>query len=277
MPDIRWYELGDGAGMPWIQFGPDAGTPVLIVPGLTDGLGPVSEPSVAARIQPPPRAWDQLRVIVVSHRHPIPRRTTTRALAADLADFCDGVLGAAPELIAAHSMGAMITMLLAFERPDLARRLVLSAPVATPDEAFVAHIRGWADLVIAGDWVGFAREACETAYTGAERDQQLAAIDVVGPPAATHLADRHLALTDVALGHDATDVLPNVDAPTLVMGGSDDPVVSPAAVQRVAELLPNAELQWFPGLAHGFPEQGRSAYQQALRTFLAGTPVAARS
>ncbi|MDX1509801.1 MAG: alpha/beta fold hydrolase [Nitriliruptorales bacterium] len=262
--------------MPWIEFGPSDGVPVVIVPGLTDGLGPVSEPAIAAAIPAPPAAWADVRVVVVSHRHPIGDDVTTRSLGRDLAAFVETVLGRPAELVAAHSMGTMIATHLAVDRPDAVRRLVLSAPVAVPDVHLAGHVRRWATLVAEGDWKGFAVAACTAAYTGRERERQLAAIEVVGPPAATHLADRHLALSAVALAHDATTVLPTVDQPTLLLGGTADPVVTPTAVARVADLVPHAEIGWFEGLAHGFPEQDRAGYQSALREFLVDTPVAAR-
>jgi pimeloyl-ACP methyl ester carboxylesterase len=276
VPDISWFTLDDGARMPWIEFGPADGTPVIIVPGLTDGLGPVSEPAVAGAIHPPPAEWSQVRVLVVSHRHPMDG-VTTASLAADLAAFCDGALDQPPALIAAHSMGAMVAMHLAVKRPELAPRLVLSAPAAAPDDELARHLEHWAELVTVGNWEAFARAACETAYTGQELERRLAAIDVFGPPPGTHLAERHLALTKAALDHDAMGLLEEVLQPTLLLGGTDDPVVTPDAVRRVHELMPNTEIAWFWGMAHGFPEQDRGAYLSALRSFLADTPVEART
>lgn len=277
MPEVAWFTLDDGARMPWIEFGPTDSTPVIIVPGLTDGLGPVSEPAIAGAIHPPPAEWSQVRVLVVSHRHPLEPGVTTASLADDLASFCDGVLDRPPALIAAHSMGTMVAMHLAVARPELAPRLVLSAPAAAPDEALVTHLEHWADLVARADWEGFARAACETSYTGQELERRLAAVDVFGPPPGTHLAGRHLALTEAALRHDATGLLEQVAQPTLLLAGTDDPIVTPNAVQRVAELMPDAETAWFWGMAHGFPEQDRAAYLSALRSFLADTPVEART
>ena len=198
-------------------------------------------------------------------------------LGRDLASFIGAVLDRPAELVAAHSMGTMIATHLAVDRPDAVRRLVLSAPVAVPDEALATQLQAWAQLVASRDWEGFARAACTAAYRGHERERQLAAIEVVGPPAGTHLADRHLALTGAALAHDATAILPGLTQPTLLLGGTADPVVTPASVERVAALLAHADVRWFDGLAHGFPEQDRAGYQSALREFLVDTPVAARS
>lgn len=49
---------------------------------------------------------------------------------------------------------------------------------------------------------------------------------------------------------DSADVLKAVDVPTLVVHGEQDEVVSPAAAEYSAALIPGAELSWYPDTAH---------------------------
>ncbi len=49
---------------------------------------------------------------------------------------------------------------------------------------------------------------------------------------------------------DSADVLKAVDVPTLVVHGELDEVVSPAAAEYSAALIPGAELSWYPDTAH---------------------------
>jgi len=55
---------------------------------------------------------------------------------------------------------------------------------------------------------------------------------------------------------DSADVLKAVDVPTLVVHGGQDEVVSPAAAEYSAALIPGAELSWYADTAHApFLEQ----------------------
>jgi pimeloyl-ACP methyl ester carboxylesterase len=51
--------------------------------------------------------------------------------------------------------------------------------------------------------------------------------------------------------HDASDVLPDLAVPTLVIAGGKDPFTPPSQAQRMAELVPDATLQVLPNGTHG--------------------------
>ena len=63
---------------------------------------------------------------------------------------------------------------------------------------------------------------------------------------------------------DITDLLGQITAPTLVLGGEADPIVSPAQFHLIAEKVPNSELVLWEGCGH-LPQGERSAeYQEAI-------------
>jgi non-heme chloroperoxidase len=49
---------------------------------------------------------------------------------------------------------------------------------------------------------------------------------------------------------DSADVLKAVDVPTIVVHGTDDGVVAPAAADYAAAMIPGAELSWYADTAH---------------------------
>jgi 3-oxoadipate enol-lactonase len=51
--------------------------------------------------------------------------------------------------------------------------------------------------------------------------------------------------------HDASDVLPEVKVPTLVVAGARDPFTPPSQANRMAELVPDATLRVAPNGTHG--------------------------
>ncbi len=66
------------------------------------------------------------------------------------------------------------------------------------------------------------------------------------------------------------DELAGIAAPTLAAAGKQDPVVPPQNLEAIAERIPGAELEVFPG-AHAFLFQDRAAFTRAVDDFL-GSP-----
>ena len=266
-PSLQWIPLPEGAAVPLLAFGPDEGPPVLVLPGLSDGCAPLSDGNIRAQVQPPPRPLRRHRVLLMSYRHPLPRDPGTEELAADAAAVIERVVGG-PVSVTGHSMGGMVAQHLAASRPDLVERLVLSATTAAAGDALVARLERWERLLVAGRHRDFVRDAVSVSYTGAElRTRRFLARLGSAPDLAAHVA-RHLALSSACRTHDARHRIGDVAAPTLVLAGTEDPLMPLPAVRRLAEALPDARLVELAGLAHGLPEQGRRRYVRELAGFL---------
>jgi pimeloyl-ACP methyl ester carboxylesterase len=61
-------------------------------------------------------------------------------------------------------------------------------------------------------------------------------------------------LVGVLASGDWTDALADVDVPTLVIHGEEDPLVRPSWGRATAEAIPGAELLLIPGMGHDLPE-----------------------
>lgn len=68
--------------------------------------------------------------------------------------------------------------------------------------------------------------------------------------------------------HDTWDRLAGITAETLLCGGRYDGIASPVNMQRLAERIPNAQLEFFEG-GHGFLLEDRSAFARII-AFLNG-------
>lgn len=251
---LRWYEPAPGLRLPWVVLGRPDGPDVVALPGLSDGLMPLSEvgPHVVGSARTSRRV--PFRIMTLSHRHPLEPGVTTRELARDAAAFVEAhVDGAA--VVVGHSMGGMVAQWLAADRPDLVAELVLTATLAAPVPSLVEQLEAWEQLVVHHRWRAFAAAANEASYTGSELLRRRLLLRLTRPPAAPHLVDRHRALTAACLTHDATEVLATIGCPTLVLAGAVDPLVPPAASRALADAIPGAVLEVLDGLAHGFPEQ----------------------
>jgi proline iminopeptidase len=80
---------------------------------------------------------------------------------------------------------------------------------------------------------------------------------------------RHFSSADYG-GIELEDRLADVIQPVLVLGGRHDRVCPPEASERMAELLPRAELRVFEESAHMTFVEEPEAYLDAVRAFLAG-------
>jgi 3-oxoadipate enol-lactonase len=264
----RWLELG-AVELPYLEVGDPAGRPVVLVPGLTDGIAPITHPQTRAMLADVPLPLVRYRGIVLSHRFPAAAVLTTRDLAADLAAALETLLDE-PAVLVCHSMGGMVAQHLAADRPDLVTAMILSATVPTADLVLRRVLAGWAELVRSGNAVAFARAAIAAAFTGVERQRRAALVAAVPPPplAADAIA-RHLALSTACATHDATERLSAIRCPTLVLSGELDPVAPPDQGAALAAGVPAAEFEIFAGLAHGFPEQAPERFAARALRFLA--------
>jgi len=70
---------------------------------------------------------------------------------------------------------------------------------------------------------------------------------------------------------DAYDRLAAVATPTLVQHGDADVVIDPRNADLLAELLPNARVELFPGAGHLFFWEHPGRFVASVTTFLEGT------
>jgi pimeloyl-ACP methyl ester carboxylesterase len=264
------YGLDDGSEIHFLSFGDPAAPTAVVVPGLTDGLAPVFDPDGAEAVRPPARPFRNLRVLVISHRTPMPDTWGTEQMAADLAAFLRDVSG--PAHLVGHSMGGMVGQHAAASHPDLVRRLVMSSTVPSADPHFRQVLDRWDAHLRAGRWRCFYRDAVDASFAGSARWWRRVAVRASSTGARpTALVRRHLVLSTACREHDATGSLGRISAPTLVLAGSRDQVTRPERAREIADGVPGARLVVIEGAGHGLPDQRRRVYARAVSAFLAET------
>ena len=74
MADLQGYDLA-GACLPWVALGnpgaSGAGSVVVAIPGLSDGLHPLSEPGAITLLRDVAKSASGCRILSVSHRQPV--------------------------------------------------------------------------------------------------------------------------------------------------------------------------------------------------------------
>ncbi|MFE5285170.1 alpha/beta fold hydrolase [Nocardia sp. NPDC056611] len=154
-------------------------------------------------------------------------------LAAVVAD-----LGAGPVDLVGHSLGAVVSAALAAWRPELVRSLVPVAGFAGPGDEYLRNsLTVWRDLL--GDAAAFARYSMLLAFSRAH-------LRSIGHAAVEELAVRFQSTPDrrrqieLALRLDIRDLLPRVQAPTLVIGAAQDGFLPVENARELAAAIPGA-------------------------------------
>jgi pimeloyl-ACP methyl ester carboxylesterase len=192
------------------------------------------------------------------------------------ADQVSGLLGAIGierAHVAGVSLGAAVATHLAARHPERVRSLSLHSAWNQTDEYLRAILEMWrslasglptvADAVIQGIF-----PLCFTPEMYVDRpDYAQALADFVrGRPAQP--LDAFLWQTDAVLAHDATAVLGEIAAPTLVTFGAHDLVTSTRFAEPLTKGIGGSELIVFDHLSHGALHQDPDAFNRATLDFL---------
>ncbi len=182
-------------------------------------------------------------------------------------------------------LGGAIAMHLAFNRPDRVERLVLINPIAfddipADDIKRMQRNTGRYAFKISRGVLGAAplmRELLERSVADESKmpDALLARYlaPFVGEDGLNHL----LALARAVDDEDMAEVdLGQIDCPTLVVWGDQDPFIGPKLGDEVADTIPGARLVRLPGTGRLVPEEAAPTLASMILEFV-GTAVMART
>lgn len=191
-----------------------------------------------------------------------------------VADLAGETIGLLDELGLEHvsfcglSLGGMVGMHLAARRPERIDRLVVCASAAHLPPASAWQER--ADAVRAAGTVEAVADAVvERWFTPAF---QAAQPEIVGDCRAmlvTTSPEAYAACAEAVGGFDLRDRLGDITAPTLVIGGRDDPATPPPHVEAIAAGVPGARLEVLDNAAHLLNVEQAEAVSQLIHNHLA--------
>ncbi len=253
----------------WERHG--AGAPVLLIHGLGYarwGWEPVL-PGLAERFD----------VILFDNRgigesDAPPGPYTVSELAGDAVRVLDEA-GVERVHVVGTSLGGMVAQEFALSYPDRVDRLVLACttpggPNAHPmPHATVALMAEAATLEPALALRQFVENALapDTVATRPELVEQIRAHRL----ATAQLPAAWAAQAAAGMGFDAYDRLGSLHAPTLVQHGSEDVVVDPRNSEVLVRLVPDAQLDLFPGTGHLFFWEEPERFVASVASFLEGS------
>jgi pimeloyl-ACP methyl ester carboxylesterase len=230
-PDIVWLAAGDNPGSNWRRYQ----TPAF-EPGYRNTTYDARGVGATRSVSPPP--WE-----IADH---------ARDLAALLEARCS-----APAFLVGLSMGSLIAVQLAHDRPELVRCAIVMGTCVRK----TGFIREWEEAEIA-----LRRDGRElpAAFATAHYAMQYYPAEVLGddqlwerikPFVAADFAQRDGALLaaqwEACLDYDSSELLPKIRLPIHAVAFSQDVQTPPQRVREVAELAADGHFHQLDGLGHG--------------------------
>ena len=246
-------ELEDGV-MDYIRFGTGDKT-LVILPGVGDGFKTVRGTALPFALGYRKLAKD-FTVYVFSRREPLPAHWGTREMAADLGRALDA-LGLERICLMGVSQGGMIAQWVAIDQPRRVDKLVLAVSAARPNDTMRQTLGSWMELARKGDYRAIMVDTAVRSYSDRAVGRQKRLYGLLGSLTKPGSFDRFLTQAEACLSHNAWEDLPRIFCPVLVIGGSEDKIVTAQASRELAERIVGAELQIDEGLSHALFEEAK--------------------
>ncbi|MDN6528423.1 MAG: alpha/beta hydrolase [Brevibacterium sp.] len=271
LPDFDRIKLrlSNGALMPIVTMG-HGHTPVVYIPGAGDGLSTAYD-----------AAWNMAwffrsrtphqRLHIISRREDIPADYDIADHARDYVEALDR-LQLGPVVLECNSAGGPIGQLMAAHRPDLVRALVLASTTHTIDAHAQGVFTGWLTMIDDGLWAELAWDTTVRTYRAAQRAQWAAPVltPILGALSRPTNPIRFKRLLEGLLRVDNSSILGDISCPTLVFGGTRDPIFARALQQQMAAAISHARYVEAPGHLHGADLES-PAYPRAVAELITAT------
>ena len=238
--------------MDYIRFGSGSRTLVML-PGVGDGLKTVRGMSLPFALMYRKLARD-FTVYVFSRRVRLAPGMTTRDMAEDV-NLALEALGLSEVCLVGVSQGGMIAQWLAIDHPDKVGRLVLTVTLSRPNPTVRDVISRWSDMAQRGDYQGIMLDTAERSYSEKRLKKARLSYRFLGSFGKPKSFERFLIQAASCVSHDTYELLPWISCPTLVIGGTDDRIVTGEASREIASQIPGATLYMYEGLGHGLYEE----------------------
>jgi pimeloyl-ACP methyl ester carboxylesterase len=256
---------------PYVRFG-NGTQNIVILPGITLNNEPPSGFAAWTYRVGFDRFAGDHTVYVIHRRRGMPAGYTTQDMAADYARVIVSEIG--PSHVVGFSTGGEISQYVAIDHPDAVRSLALIVSASRLSEEGRQICERWLSLTREGRWQELRADmASVTVTSGTNKRLARAFMRVFGRFVLGAPSDPSDFLTtlEADLGHDTTGRLPEISAPTLVVGGSEDPFYSESLLRETAAGIPDATLRVYEGVGHGVPKECKKQYESDVLAFLEGS------
>lgn len=251
--------------MDYIRFG--TGEKVLIMlPGLGDGLRSTKGTALPMALMYH-MFTGGFTVYAFSRKTILPEGYTTRDMAKDVKEAME-LLNIEKADIFGVSMGGMIAQHLAADYPEKVNKLILTVTCSRPNPILEESIEEWVSCAKSGDHAALMDSNLRPIYSDDYYRKNKFLIPAIGRLTKPKSYDRFYVQAEACRVHDAHHRLPEISAPTLVIGGEQDKSLGGDASREIAAAIPGAKLLMYPQWGHGLYEEAKD-FNSVLLSFLA--------
>jgi pimeloyl-ACP methyl ester carboxylesterase len=266
MPTFSGYST---TGLPYARLS-DQGPTVVFLTGSELEHKPPSRLTVQGFLAGLKRLTRQYTVYLLSRKPGLPRGYTAQQMSDDFAEMIRAEIGTPVHLIGMSSGGSS-AMHLAVDHAGLVDRLVLAMAAYRLNENGVRVATIWRDLSLAEDWPALYQRMGVDVAEGAQPEwltrlsMRLFGRLLLGRPKS---GSDHAIVLDSDINLEVADQLPRISAPTLVIGGANDPFYGADLIRETAARIPNARLCLIEGGGHAVVKTHTRLFEDQILEFL---------
>ena len=228
---------------------------LIIIPGVGDGLKTVKGMALPFAFLYRELARDY-KVYVFSRPVNLKPDAATKDMAESLYKAMVA-LDISNASVVGVSQGGMISQYLALNHPEIVEKLVLVVTLSRPNPTVVSAIDTWTEMAQRGDYKAIMLSTAELSYTPKKAKQSKLIYKLFGTLGKPKSFDRFLIQAKSCTSHDAYDRLSEIKCPTLIIGGTEDKIVTGEASKEIADKIQGSELYMYEGLGHGLYEEAK--------------------
>lgn len=238
----------ENTDMDYIVFGVGK-TPLIIIPGLGDGLKNVKNMATAFSLRYKEFS-KKYRVYMFSRRNQQPQGFSTKDMAADV-KFAMDTLKIEKADFVGISQGGMIAQHIAIDYPQVVQKLVLVVTSSKPRPILQNTISKWMVMAERKEDQNLMVDMAEKMYRPEFVEKNRWIFPLSGKIGAPKSYEKFLIMAEACLTHDVYTELPKIQAPTFVIGARRDKVLGWKGSKDIAEQIPNSELFIYEEWGHG--------------------------
>ncbi|MGL9730070.1 alpha/beta fold hydrolase [Enterococcus sp. DIV0756] len=242
----------NGVSMSYVVFGYGS-TPLILLPGLSDGIKSVSGQAVPIAIAYRKFAKNY-RIYMFSRKDEIPNDYSIRDMAIDQKNAMDQ-LGIEKCFLIGVSQGGMIAQQFAIQFPNKVEKLVIAVSASRIDELCREVLSSWINFAERGDYASLMIDTMKRSYTPKKLMKMRIVSPVLSKIGRPNCLKRFIIQAQACIAHDVYDRLTEINCSTLLIGGKLDKVVGFEATLDMAKKIRNSHLIVYP-------ESGHAAYEE---------------